>query len=180
MENSNENYLQRSITIIQLVAFSLIVMIACQKKDGKATSSGLKDLTSFPKDWVLIVNSTPDSIIAKYAIPVNTDSTFYGELTIDTTKMSLVYKDFDTVLEYDIVKCEMVNEAEMVYYQFKLLTKSAADSAWLNVNFRNVPGNPQSSVFSFTDRTGQEAKTVELVPKPMANKFPHVATEGYD
>ncbi len=168
------------LTPLALLALFFIAVVACQTKGDQAAASEKSDLASFPTDWVLIVNSTPDSIIAKMKIPVNTDSSFYGQLTVDPAKMALVYKDFDTVLEYDIVNCKIANEGDVVYYKFKLINKPTKDSASLNVNFRVMPDNPQSSVFFFADKEGKELKTIELVTKAVANKFPHVATEGYD
>jgi len=169
------------LTPIGLLALFFILMVACQKKNDQATSSGSKDLASFPKEWVLIVDtSSPDSITRKFAIPVNTDSSFYGQLTIDTTKMNLAYKDFDTVLDYNIVTCNKSGPGDVIYYDFKLLDKATKDSVSLNVNFRVMPDNPQSSVFWFKDKAGQEIKTMQLIHKTAANQFPHVATEGYD
>ena len=166
---------------LKLVALLFVVLTGCQKKGDQATTTQTNDLPGFPTEWVLIVDTaSPDSITRKFAIPVNTDSSFYGQLTVDTAKMTLVYKDFDTVLDYSIVNCVKSGPGDVTYYDFKLVDKATKDSVSLNINFRVMPDNPQSSVFWFKDKTGQEIKTVQLLHKSAANAFPHVATEGYD
>lgn len=139
--------------------------------DSEIYNKELSDLRDFPKDWVMVTNLSPDSIIGNYVVMFNADSQYYGSVNIvpENGHFNMIVKDYLVADRYEIISCKKVMEAEMVYYNFELQMPDKTIKK-LQVNYRENSDNPQSSAWFFGEiATGEEI--MEFVSKKLSPSF---------
>lgn len=118
-------------------------------------TKGLEDLKDFPKEWVMLTDlNPPDSITRNYVIMLDNNSTFYGKATIkyENNKFILTIKDYLVADIYEIKRCKRSTEAEMVYYNFDLISIVGKVTKKMQVNYRDNSENAQPSIWAFDEK----------------------------
>ncbi|MGB4773762.1 MAG: hypothetical protein WBP45_01200 [Daejeonella sp.] len=118
-------------------------------------TKGFEDLKDFPKEWVMLTDcNPPDSITRNYVVMLDNSSMFYGEATIkfENHKFILTVKDYLVADIYEIKRCKKSTEAEMVYYNFDLISAVGKVTKKMQVNYRDNSENPQPSIWVFDEK----------------------------
>jgi hypothetical protein len=186
--NHLKNYKMHRRDLLAII--SILVFLSCSKRHPEQkVSDDLVDLKDFPKEWVLVANENPpDSITSKYVIYTDSVGDYFSQVMIEqnANQWQLTKMDRNQAFRYTIAKCNRTEEREMKYYNFDLLGDDNVGIK-LRVNFRHDEVGLNTSVFNFSDASGDflydygqddNRNTIyhsnfEVVAKKFASKFPH-------